>query len=250
MPNSPFTVAGITKDAFGNVVSGAVVTVSNDNRGGGESVSSTSDTSGEWSVNLSSLTTQWVDSDVLSIVVVRSGFNSTSRNYTIVVDDSTELNINQNFVMILTNPFRDPVHNSVMTFGQAMSKNRQAFWKGAEEYTMTASFVPQTGTDEYLEIPQNHVAYIAQIFIGTNGNTDPVHVKINKNSSEKGTGTSVQVGKEITISKAGPTPPKFVTPIRIPYNSDSAKSIVLSIKGGTTDKATVSIMGYILAENE
>lgn len=244
-PNEPFVIAGKTLDAFGNGVGNVTISLSVKEIPN-ESLSTTSSSNGEYTLNLADLTTQWVAGQEVNLSV--SGYEPNGRTYTIV-DGDTALNINQDFVMkqpLLLSRIEDKTAGD---FFFKMSQSGRAFMKGPEEYTLTASFVNQTADGEFLEIPQDSTVYITGLIVGISGTTDNVVVNIQKASREDPTIADTafeKVGRNIDVSpRAGPNV-DFKLPIKIKYNSTSARSVVLGLKGGTADVSTVIFTGFVL----
>ena len=253
--NTNFIIAGIASDGFGNSISGVAVVVSDDTLG--ERLTDQTDSNGEFSVNLADLNSQWADGNGISVIATRANYSDFSRTYTLVATDGgdddpgTNLNSEQNIFMAKEETPINYIDDSKMSFGEAMSKIKRAFWKGVEEYTLTAAFVNRRGVDEFLEIPQGHTAYITQLLTGADDATDDYHVKFMKNAGEAADGAAVQVGREISFNAGTNGNIKFKEPIRVTYNSSNARAVQLSIKGGgTASKVSISFKGFILKEND
>lgn len=244
-PITLMLIAGKCKDAFGNGVGGITVTVSDDRLN--ETLSTTSASNGEWSTNLGDLTGQWLDKDNISSTANGAGYRSVSRGYTLVKGDE-DLNINQDFVMAT-------VENTSRLWDRAsfdglvtMSRIGASYMKGAEDYTLTSSFVNQTADGEFLEIPQGSSAYITGLYAGTSADSE-VAVEFRSASNEDpslaGT-TTTKHGRAIMASSNGNGFIPISPPIKIRYNASNARSVVIALKGGTGDASTVSFAGFIL----
>src|SRR3990167_6678434 len=247
-PNTPFQIAGRTLDAFGNVVGSVSIIVSDDRLN--ERVTDVSDSNGNFSVNPADLPSQWQANDIITTIGKKGSYTTFKRIYTLTAVTEETLAVNQDLLMVKEEAPFNPADDAKMSFGEAMAKSKRAFWKGIEEYTLTGGWVERkSSTDEYLEIPQGHTAYINQLITGADDATDDYHIRILKNSAETADGASIQVGRELSFNAGTNGNIRFEEPIRITYNSTNARSALLAIKGGgTTSKVSASFKGFILRE--
>src|SRR3990167_7689847 len=233
MPITLFPISGICRDAFGNTKSGVSITVSNDVLN--EILTTTSNNVG-----------QWTNGDGISIACSLSGYQTIKRGYTLVEGD-TALNTKQDFVMMRIEHIGPAFDKTSADFLLDMARVERSFMKGPEEYTLTTSLVNRTGTDEFLEIPQDHSAFITGLYAGTN-NASEVVIEFRKASNEdpsrSGT-TFTKIGRAIMVTGAGGSTYIPIEPaIKVSYSSTNAKSLIVALKGGTGDGATVIFTGF------
>ena len=246
MPITLFPISGICRDAFGNTKSGVSITVSNDVLN--EILTTTSNNVGEWNIDLGDMTGQWTNGNGISIAGSLSGYQTVKRSYTLVEGD-TALNTKQDFVMMRIEHIGPAFDKTSADFLLDMARVERSFMKGPEEYTLTTSLVNLTGTDEFLELPQGHSAFITGLYSGTSDVSEVV-IEFRKASNEdpsQGGTTFTKIGRAIMVTGAGGSTYIPIEPaIKVSYSSTNAKSLIVALKGGTGDGATVIFTGFLI----
>lgn len=260
MPAASFPISGTIKDLMGNPISNLTVTGINQTQNS-ESLTTTTNSLGEYEFNAADFNTEYVNADIVSVKTPQTGTWETSA--TSVTIDTTDDGAIVNFTLLGSHgPMRDgPKAIDMKTFEEGMAQSRRDFWIGADDLDvvdLTAAYTALNGistlpnlavTARYLTLNSGEVAYITQVFIGADGTTDRAIVKIAKNSASDGSGTSIALTREMVGSSNGAKDYKLSPVLRVAYDVNYAKSVVLIYRGtGTTDDLIASFRGYIVRE--
>ena len=260
MPAASFPISGTVKDLMGNSIPNLTVTGINQTQNS-TSLTTITNSLGEYEFNAADFDTEYVQSDIVS---VRTPNDETwfpsSQEITI---NTAESGATANFILLgQTGSLQDgPKSIDRKTFEEGMAQSRRDFWFGCDDLDaidLTAAYTTLNGistlpnlavTARYLTLNPGEVAYITQTFVSVDGTTDRALIKIAKNSASDGTGTSIALTREMVGSSNGSRDYKLAPVLRVAYDANYAKSIVIIYRGtGTTDDLISGCRGYIVRE--
>ena len=260
MPAASFPISGTVKDLMGNPISNLTITGINQTQNS-ESLTTTTNSLGEYGFNAADFNTEYVNADIISVRTPQTGtWEGSSASITI---DTTDDGATANFTLLGNHgPLRDgPKAIDMKTFEEGMAQSRRDFWFGCDDLDavdLTAAYTTLNGistlpnlavTTRYLTLNPGEVAYITQTFVSVDGTTDRAMIKIAKNSASDGTGTSIALTREMVGSSNGSRDYKLAPVLRVAYDANYAKSIVIIYRGtGTTDDLISGCRGYIVRE--
>jgi len=236
----------------------------------GEQLSSTyyatTNANGEYILNMQNLS-DYSDGDGYEVISQKTGYEDTKLTGTVSISGGPVSDAD--LFMEVTNhtingTSREQTRHLVLK--GALSKFKQSFMVWANNLASSATaFVITSGGGGWgkgytksgnpvINLNSDEVAYIEQITFMLRTDAKAANVEIVKCSSADGAGTATSISGQIyrsrgTSTEDMPVVIKFANPIRIEYNSESAKSI--GIKTSGTDTSTyidVSMSGYVLEE--
>jgi len=248
MVNNSCVISGKIKDYEGVGIQSMTVTFHNNTTH--EDLIDTTTSGGEFSKNLQAYPGALTEGDKIDVIVTANSYDTNSQTVTYTGQDAEIVNLKVTARLPTGTKF-DKHDLQNVTHLQGMAAYRKSFTRYVNDYTLTGSFVEQSGADAVLDIPEGHVAYVTDIMMSIDGTTDNVWVQLRTNNEVEGTGaTSTDIFSQFVRTKgAGPSEHiPFALPLPVRYDSSLAKSLVIAIKGGTTDNASVAIRGYIIRE--
>lgn len=270
MPQQSHPLAGHIYDNNQVPLAGVIVYLKNTTAGrasrSDEADDKTTNSNGEFILNANLVT--YEDGDTYEIIATLDGYVIGKVTGTIDIVSGPEQNadiyMSVNLSKFNSGSVRDLLQMG--NYGGVLSKFNQTFqvWANDKAATAAAAVIVSggagrgkgfpVGTNPIINLVAGQVAYITKIVLTLRTDAKNVYVEPVKCSGADGAGNAVALSGQLyadrgTATQNRPVEIEFSKPIRVEYNSDSAKSI--GVQSAGTDTATkfdFILMGYVLED--
>lgn len=226
----------------------------------------TTNANGEYILNANLVT--YTDGDNYEVVSTYDGYEIGKVSGTIDIDGGPVQDADI-YMDVLLKKLRSGTvreHFQMGNYRGFISKFKQNFqvWANNKAATAAATVIVSggagrgkgfsVGSNPVINLVAGQVAYITKIVLTLRTNAKNVYVEPVKCASADGAGTAVAISGQLyadrgTVTQNRPVEIEFTEPIRVEYNSTSAKSIGIRSKGTDTSTYYDFIMiGYVLED--